>query len=353
MNIMHHYGIRRVCILGAGFSAPLGMPLTDDLLSLVHAVASTKPWYGDGGKAISHGQAAWLLEQLKWYFPLDKFTHSSIRRGKLPAEFDIEKFLSYVAATSAFQFKTGQRWDNHGDKFSAFMKTWLAEAILDHQTRLMPAAPSCYKRFATNLQGTAILTFNWDTIVETLLDNAGRRYKFDLPSTFEDREIPIIKLHGSIDWFSRPSKTLRKNWMHFKSVNSNFRECVRAEGDLQRYYNTGFNAPWIIMPSYDKISQVVRLGDVWQLPWLFLQDKLEVLVIGYSMRPDDFHSRAFLHPQLVDGSRRGDLTVKVIDYALTATQKDAIRARYAGIKNCQFYFGGFSDGALDFANFPA
>jgi hypothetical protein len=86
----------------------------------------------------------------------------------------------------------------------------------------------------------------------------------------------------------------------------------------------------------------------WQTPWMFLQDKLEVILIGFSMRPDDYHSRAFIYPQLVQGSRSGTLSVKVVDYATSKLLKETIKKRFAGVKNCKYFFDGFSDRALDF-----
>jgi hypothetical protein len=103
-----------------------------------------------------------------------------------------------------------------------------------------------------------------------------------------------------------------------------------------------------VLPSFDKISQVRRFGDLWKLPWLQLHNDLEVVIIGYSMREDDFHSRAFLYPQLVAGSRRGDLAVKVIDLADDRSTRADIENRYAGVENAKFFFSGFGEEALRF-----
>jgi hypothetical protein len=86
----------------------------------------------------------------------------------------------------------------------------------------------------------------------------------------------------------------------------------------------------------------------WQTPWIWLHDDLEVIVIGFSMRPDDFHTRAFLYPQLVHGSQDGSLSVKVVDFAPNRRKQKEIEGRFAGVKNCQFFFGGFCEQALDF-----
>lgn len=346
-GLMKAYGINRVYVLGAGFSAPLGLPLTSRLLQLAHSVAATKPWYGEGGKPFPRGQADWLLEELQWYFPTEKIDHEGIERGDSPPGFDIERFLSYVAATSAFQFKTGERWNEHGDKFTAFLKSWLAEAIVSHQARAMRDVPPYFRNFVRSLPGSLVLTFNWDTILESILDQEGIPYAFDLPSTIKNGKVPIVKLHGSVDWLSSPATEQIKPWMKFEPLSKSFEGCCRASGDLLSYYGN-FLTPWIVMPSYDKISQVLALGDLWQIPWMYLQDDLQINVIGFSMRPDDFHSRAFLYPQLVQGSRTGSLTVNVVDLAADDRQREQVANRFNGVENCKFYYDGFSADAIAF-----
>src|SRR3984893_3441015 len=49
-GLLKAYGIKRVFILGTGFSAPLGLPLTRDLLRLAYGVAEGNPWYLEGGQ---------------------------------------------------------------------------------------------------------------------------------------------------------------------------------------------------------------------------------------------------------------------------------------------------------------
>lgn len=346
-GLLSLYGIHRVFILGAGFSAPLGMPLTDALLKEVHAVASKKTWYGDDDKPSPNGQADWLLEKISWYFPLEKIDHDMIRAGVLPSGFDIEKFLSYVASASAFVEGTGEKWNEHGDQFTAFLKGWIGEAIFTRQMNVLEKIPETYTRFLRLLEGSLVLTFNWDTVLETILKKQGIKYSYYPPATYKKPIVPIIKLHGSIDWFSLPSRIMRQPWMSFGRASASFKDCYRAKGNLLNYFNAGLT-PWVVIPSYDKISQILALGEIWQTPWIYLQDKLEVIVIGFSMRPEDFHSRAFIYPQLVYGSRNGDLKVKVIDLAQDEPKKKEIRDRFLGVEDCQFFFGGFSQEALEF-----
>ena len=205
-GLLKSYGIKRVYILGAGFSAPLGLPLTRDLLRLVYGVAERKPWYLQGGNCSPHGQADWILEKINWYFPLTQIDHKSIVSGKTD-DFDLERFLSYVAASSA----SGERWNEHGDKFVSFLKSYLAQAVVEQQEEAMSTVQPAYLKFADAMAQSLVISFNWDTVLETLLDRAGRKYAFDLQSTWETDATPIIKLK-----FSRTSRLLLSDTSTFR-----------------------------------------------------------------------------------------------------------------------------------------
>ena len=104
----------------------------------------------------------------------------------------------------------------------------------------------------------------------------------------------------------------------------------------------------IIVPAYDKIDQIKQLGGQWSLLYMFFQNELDVVIIGFSMREDDYHSRAIIYPQLVQGSQSGDLKVKVVTLAETNQKKEQIKSKFAGIKDCRFFYHGFSEKAIDF-----
>lgn len=347
--LLKTHGKRRVFIVGAGFNAPVGMPLTRDLLRQVHAVAATKPWRRADGTPAPRGMADWLLERIDWYYPTAAVDHAAIESDAALERFDLEEFLSLVAATSAMRFKTEQRWDEQGDRFAGHLKCWLGEAIERQQREALERLPAHYLRFARALGDAVVLTFNWDTFVEKLLERLGIGYAFDVDAALRSGAVPLIKMHGSVDWFSLDAAAgeKRPDWFDLVPVGDGFEGIGRAQGDLLRYYGHMLT-PWIVIPSYDKIFQMLNLGEVWQLPWLWLEDDLEIVVIGYSIRPDDYHSRAFLYPRLVRGSRSGKLRVKVVDRAETQAQREEIRQRFAGVEGCEFCFEGFSEQAMDF-----
>lgn len=342
-------GIKRVYILGAGFSAPLGMPITNKLLKLTYDIARTKEWYSDF-KPCPKGQAEWLLQKLQFYFPLEGFSHKKIQNEEFSKEFDIEKFLSYALAASAF----GENFSNGDDQFVSFLKGWIGEAIWRQQLGCMTNyenIPVQYFHFVKSLDQSLIFTFNWDTVVETLLDKSSMSYDFGLESARQKSGTPIMKLHGSIDWFFKP-------WVKDEKVKTEIirrhdqpadlsegEKIYRVTQNLSYFYESisTLNYPLLVIPAYDKISQVQKLGNMWEYLWSFLQDDLEVIIIGFSWRPDDYHSRAILYSQLVHGSKEGHLKVKVVARAGDEKRKEEIKAIYKGVHDCRFWFDGFNE----------
>lgn len=104
----------------------------------------------------------------------------------------------------------------------------------------------------------------------------------------------------------------------------------------------GFNAPLGMPLTADLLSQVhaVAAGKPWR--------RLDVQIIGSSIRPGDYHSRALLDPPLVRGARGGRLRVAVVERAPDARTREEIIVRFTDVQGCRFWFDGYSPHALDF-----
>jgi hypothetical protein len=341
-----YYEINRIFILGAGFSYSAGLPLTNDLLQLIHRQASQME-YGDE----PWGQAERLINELKYYYPNTEFSHQKIQNGEFNEQIDFEEFLSFTSADSSFLY-AGDKLTQHGSYFISFCKKWLGEILVNKQIGLLNRIPQFYVDFVRNLNNSMILTFNWDTVVETLFDSYNIPYRYQLNSRdYESRNksIPLIKMHGSIDWISKPEIRKNKKLLKFESIGDEFTNIVKAKGNLKDFYERMYY-PWIVLPNYDKITQLSNFGKTWETPVRYLNDNLEIVIIGYSLRPDDFHSRSFIYPELVHQSRRGCLKVKVVDFAESKKKEKEIKERFKGVENCKFWFNGFSQEALNFIN---
>lgn len=268
LNDFHE--INRVFILGAGFSYPAGLPLTNDLLQLIHIQASQMK-YGDE----PWGQAERLIKELQYYYPLYDFSHEKIQNGQFNNIIDIEEFLSFTSAESSFLY-FGDKLSEHGSYFISFCKKWIGEILIDKQKGLLERLPNFYQEFINNLQNSMILTFNWDTVIETLFESNNIKYRYQLNSdNYESRNksIPFIKMHGSIDWVSKKNSNLNQDYLDFENLGEEFTSIVKAKGNLKTFYENMYY-PWIVLPNYDKITQLRNYGKTWETPSRYLNDNL-------------------------------------------------------------------------------
>lgn len=334
-------GIDHFYLLGAGFSRPATIPLCDELLPLVYQAAS-RDRFGDGSSTLEI-----LLDSLRLYYPTVDF---SLQDGRGLEQINVEEFISYLTVTSACERDTGNEFDEHGNRELSFFKRWLAQTIYSHQQQAIDKLPEYYHDFARMIGGIGdalIFTFNWDTILEHVMDFNGIDYNFDSRHHLTQGVPSIHKLHGSIDWFS---KSKCSEYPDVKAVAGSMPSLARVPFKHLPALFDDHICPWIICPSFDKVHQISTLQALWQMLYLFFQNTGDLVVIGYSMRPDDFHSYAMIYPQLVQASKNQGLRIKVIDFAETEEDKEKVRERYRGVpeENISFFFDGWSDSALDF-----
>jgi len=201
-------------------------------------------------------------------------------------------------------------------------------------------------RFVQHLDQCVILTFNWDTLLEKAFERNNIKYSYDLDQGIKHRCNVILKLHGSIDWFKPREfnyQALGKRF--FQNLSPQLRKYKRYIGNLDDCYNNHMT-PFIVTPNFDKITQLNAFKKLWIMPWNILQNKLNVNIIGFSMRDDDYHTRAFIYPQLYIGSSRGDMNIKVIDYAADDKDKVKLKKKYSGISDVRFDFKGFNKATM-------
>lgn len=334
---------RRLLVLGAGFTAPLGMPLTADLLASVWAIARQRPWRRPDGSSAPAGMADWLVEVIDAYYPLAGIAHAGLQAGRVPAGVSLEELLSMAAARAAMGYDGPQDVDAQGTRFIDCMRGWLGEVVAGQQARALRQVPPHYRAFARLARDAVVVSFNWNTVLEHLWRCEGVPHVYGMEARGEETA-RLLKVHGSIDWFPLDAPAARR--LQLQPLGPALPGIGRAR-DALAAYRQGL-VPCLVVPSFDKALQLLPFERLWQLPWAGLQDGWDVAVIGYSLRPDDFHSRAVLYPPLVRQSRRGALRVKVVDSAATAQQRDQVRARYAGVEGCAFFDHGFTPEAVDF-----
>jgi hypothetical protein len=187
---------RRVFILGAGFSKPAGFPLatelTDEVLAQMQEIVGSEDPIFD---------FADIIRRL----------HQWIRKSKSLPPVSIEEFYDY-ATIFAERFKFEHHGETVGRHYgdTAYMKayeveTWLTyldedllDVLLKHEddANLTPI-----QRFVDSLRpGDAVVTFNYDRLVERCLNAKGLKWSFGLDRNADQGRIHVLKMHGSLDW---------------------------------------------------------------------------------------------------------------------------------------------------------
>jgi hypothetical protein len=190
----------RLFILGAGFSAPAGLPLAERLWREVLQYADH---LGD--------HAGQFNKDLSNYI---RFRKDCYGEQVEAANVNFEDFMGHLDFEHFLGLRGGDTWSDDGNVGTITTKFMIGDILAGYQNRLKKL-PDIYLEFAKRLQPDDwVLTLNYDTILETALESVGKRYRLfprryktvsEYYSTTDDdaSEVVVLKLHGSIDWFDR------------------------------------------------------------------------------------------------------------------------------------------------------
>jgi hypothetical protein len=152
----------------------------------------------------------------------------------------------------------------------------------------------------------SFITFNYDTCLEFALVRNGVGVDYGLAEAFLDPDenqyrttLPVLKLHGSINWASCPQcqtivPTRVDPWRRASLI-----ELVDQPGELRlllgsqiagQVHRCGARldpVPFLVPPTWDKATGAADLKRVWQRAARELGSASNVVVIGYSMPSTD------------------------------------------------------------------
>ena len=145
----------------------------------------------------------------------------------------------------------------------------------------------------------AILTFNYDMSLDYALYEKRLRYDYFLGETPEYGTIPLLKLHGSLNWAKCKTCNNIIPWNlndYFKThygaghllevgtssldIGTRIREEKHCGTDL-------LVEPFIVPPTWNKTEQHRNLTKVWQQAAKELSEAENIFVIGYSLPESD------------------------------------------------------------------
>ena len=293
---------RRVYVVGAGFSAALGYPVTSDLL--------TQFW--------DHIDDPKFRKKLK---SVIKF-HNPRFDCRSPRSFpNVEQLLSQMDVNEKL-FNSSRQYEGNFTKAdlknlqrNVLLKIsdWFHE--LSENVNLREPSVPWLKTFRDHVQrnNIGIISFNWDLVLEQLLfgeDLNGESYGFPLEPFMRPA---LIKPHGSLNWFkedvgrhiSRDRRFLLSEVGRDK-VHA-FRKFRAPQTSVARRYT-----PLIVPPVYLKNFDQPLFRRLWQKCTRLLSQAERVVFLGYSMPEADFHAHFIMRcgfqnqidGELVKGGRR-------------------------------------------------
>jgi hypothetical protein len=369
-------------VLGAGFSAPAGLPLGNTLWAEIYRRATLMA--GDPNERSSQ-----FLDDLNSYIEFKKECEGILLT---PKEVMFEEFLGYLDIEHFLGLRGGETWSREGNETQVIVKTLIGQIL----TESMPGEiPDFYLQFARKLMpNDIVLTFNYDPLLEYACEAVGTQYRLvqerynqvypQGAATIDTsrKEVIILKLHGSIDWFDRKSYKERleeaerqgfsshhltdpifnssRNWRVAPLVDGirrddePLREVYRLR-DLKAFYS---NPPWflstplLLTPSTTKLVYAQQFSDLWWGLGFIGIHNFRMVIIGYSLPQHDDYARQVMYrlvknyqdiPYEPSWTTKRKEPLVLVDRRDTDIEINDYRCRYSFVnwKNTRTHFEGF------------
>ena len=317
----------RLFVLGAGFSAPAGLPLGNGLLERVRQDVR-----GSFRRAGWDGTLEQEIEEWASLYPCQSI--------------DLERVLAYSHRKHYLRLLGSDEYFAHGSRSIVAARHAIQRILI----RATPnATPLLYREFALRLcPHDVLLTFNYDTLLEQALDDIGKPYTLTPEwwletdrGGLEPKFVDLLKLHGSIDWYDRYYLDSAMRW-HAEQAHdvpnrdpifgptptvpseplSRGRTEVFGSHLLPRVFRvpnhkkhfpmedkTGAHiVPFILPPAYDKLLGYDPILDLWENLHRTQDAFSSIVMIGYSMPPYDSYAYETLGRLFVKYQQGGDTT---------------------------------------------
>lgn len=374
----------RFFILGAGFSVPAGLPLGSDLFRCVKSQIE-----------FQHGRNTKFQRDLENYIEYKKIC-DGIELSE--NDIDLEDLMSFLDMEHFLGLRGSDTWSDEGNESQLMIRNGIGKIIQD-RTPDKRNFPDFYYNFAKNLSpNDIIITFNYDIILENSLDLIGKPYRL-FPNRFKNiglatntinndiEEVIILKMHGSVDWFSDSEFLSSKQTFTEMGIDQQPKHPVfgapgryeaiplvdgpRPTDDpllhihrirkIEKYYseNNGLTAPFILSPSHVKFVYISPLNSFWSGLGQSGGLNLGVSVIGFSLPKHDEYIRIALY-NLISNYQKFEWNteffgvkknnIKMVDYRTNEKSISEYRNRYSFIdsEKSEFMFDGFGEKAIDF-----
>ncbi len=300
--------MKTVFILGAGASVESGAPLMSNFVKRAKQLQA-KGAYGDEGRHVQdvldaaytelrsvHSKSTIDYENIEELFSAIDIAQVIRRFGSRPPE-KIEDLRNSIVV---FIYRTIEESIRIPFDGGAIRATKGYDNIAEH------ASEKVRRSARLGLQEVSFITFNYDTCLELALDKCGLGVDYGLSEPFIDSfanqfqvKLPVLKLHGSINWAMCPRcdtivATEINPWKRsgFFSMIDQGRElqlCLgrRIAGQSHACGSLLGPLPVIVPPTWNKSSGLNSLRNVWKQAAEELTTADNIMVIGYSFPTTD------------------------------------------------------------------
>jgi len=273
----------RVFILGAGFSAAAGVPLTGPLLE-----AAMKKF---------------SAECLGVFAQVDGYAKESIplMSGEVDyCQIDFSDLCTFLEYVELREYGGGERWSDAGSREKLGLRFYLSKTLVEHTPRAEDIPPLNLD-FARQLhERDIVISFNWDGLLEVALQRLGKPYSYN----FADNAIKLCKLHGSINWRLGKSNNLGTaldplGWQPLGFAQGIMSQEIYSTPALLTFATwhnhspLGEVEPFLVLPGFGKAFDVRSNATLWYKPEVAFATTHDVFIIGLSLAPDDFFIRSF------------------------------------------------------------
>lgn len=374
----------RIFILGAGFSVPARLPLGGELFKLVK-------------QQIEKSEGL----ETKFHQSLDEFVQYKTNKDNIQCnvdDVDLEEFMSFLDIEHFLKLEGSDTFSEHGNAAQLYIKRYIGK-VIQNRTPTADNLPEEYYEFAKKLQPhDIVITLNYDIILERALEYIGKPYRLFLnrlesigetSSTIDNskHEVTILKLHGSVDWFSNSIYTHRINAFK-KAGSTDFpHDPIFSKGGRYQSYplvngprqpddplsklfrikkidefyqhNSPPDIPMLLSPSHMKIVYASPFMEFWYGMGQSGAWNSSLSIIGFSLPEHDEYIRVALHKmirnyqyfswedELFDGYKDN---VKIVDFKTSDSEIDELKKTYSFVdyKKAELYTKGFSLDAVKF-----
>ncbi|MEJ2703208.1 MAG: SIR2 family protein [Sedimentisphaerales bacterium] len=325
---------KRVFILGAGFSKQAGMPLATELTPLLRRKF----------EEYDHTEAlewfASLDERISWIKHTDK---NAVLTPNIEELFDFAYFDALIWKMWQQLCPLGRDSGDTPYSTAEAIEAWLSymeddliEIIWDQQQTGIEKDDGISRFAAILRENDTIVTFNYDTLIEQSISQAKRPWQYGF-NREEGKGIPILKMHGSINWAVVPRDQVdafgypvlfQKGDKNVKGASdeptgqpeydnvllrilddklANRIKCRSLQWS-NKQYSIGMGG----LGRYKPLDRIPGSGQVWHKAGRALYQTDEIYIVGFSLSPFDTMARLHFAGVMCERAKKKNAPPKIV-----------------------------------------